>query len=182
MKLINKKINGLKILKTKIYVDKRGHFKEVYKKKKFKNSKFIFDCMSTSKKNVLRGLHIQLKNPQAKLITVMYGKIFDVALDLRKNSKTFGKYFSIIMSDKSDFSFFIPRGFAHGFLCLSNKCVVSYKASNYQNKKSEKTISWFDKDLKIKWPIKNPITSKKDALGLSLREIRIMLNKFYSKK
>ena len=182
MKLINTKINGLKILKTKIYVDKRGHFKEVYKKKKFKNSNFIFDCMSTSKKNVLRGLHIQLKNPQAKLITVMYGKIFDVALDLRKNSKTFGKYFSIIMSDKSDFSFFIPRGFAHGFLCLSNKCVVSYKASNYQNKKSERTISWFDKDLKIKWPIKNPITSKKDALGLSLREIRIMLNKFHSKK
>ena len=182
MKLINTKINGLKILKTKIYVDKRGHFKEVYKKKKFKNSNFIFDCMSTSKKNVLRGLHIQLKNPQAKLITVMHGKIFDVVLDLRKNSKTFGKYFSLIMSDKSDFSFFIPRGFAHGFLCLSNKCVVSYKASNYQNKKSEKTISWFDKDLKIKWPIKNPITSKKDALGLSLREIRIMLNKFYSKK
>ena len=182
MKLINKKINGLKILKTKIYVDKRGHFKEVYNKKKFRNSNFIFDCMSTSKKNVLRGLHIQLKNPQAKLITVMHGKIFDVALDLRKNSKTFGKYFSIIMSDKSDFSFFIPQGFAHGFLCLSNKCIVSYKASNYQNKKSERTISWFDKDLKIKWPIKNPITSKKDALGLSLREIRIMLNKFHSKK
>jgi len=182
MKLINKKINGLKILKTKIYLDKRGHFKEVYNKKKFRNSNFIFDCMSTSKKNVLRGLHIQLKNPQAKLITVMHGKIFDVVLDLRKNSKTFGKCFSIIMSDKSDFSFFIPRGFAHGFLCLSNKCVVSYKASNYQNKKSERTISWFDKDLKIKWPIKNPITSKKDALGLSLREIRIMLNKFHSKK
>jgi len=182
MKLINKKINGLKILKTKIYVDKRGHFKEVYNKKKFRNSNFIFDCMSTSKKNVLRGLHIQLKNPQAKLITVMHGKIFDVVLDLRKNSKTFGKYFSIIMSDKSDFSFFIPQGFAHGFLCLSNKCIVSYKASNYQNKKSERTISWFDKDLKIKWPIKNPITSKKDALGLSLREIRIMLNKFHSKK
>ena len=182
MKLINTKINGLKILKTKIYVDKRGHFKEEYKKKKFKNSNFIFDCMSTSKKNVLRGLHIQLKNQQAKLITVMHGKIFDVVLDLRKNSKTFGKYFSLIMSDKSDFSFFIPRGFAHGFLCLSNKCIVSYKASNYQNKKSEKTISWFDKDLKIKWSIKNPITSKKDALGLSLREIRIMLNKFYSKK
>ena len=182
MKLINKKISGLKILKTKIYVDKRGHFKEVYKKKKIKNSNFIFDCMSTSKKNVLRGLHIQLKNPQAKLITVMHGKIFDVALDLRKNSKTFGKYFSIIMSDKSDFSFFIPRGFAHGFLCLSNKCIVSYKASNYQNKKSERTINWFDKDLKIKWPTKNPITSKKDALGLSLRKIRIMLNKFHSKK
>ena len=181
MKIIKTKIKDLLILKTNIYKDKRGFFKEVFRKK-ILNKKFIFDCLSYSKKNILRGLHMQLKKPQAKLITVVHGRILDVVVDLRKNSKTFGKYFSIIMSDKSDFSFFIPRGFAHGFLCLSNKCIVSYKASNYQNKKSERTISWFDKDLKIKWPIKNPITSKKDALGLSLREIRIMLNKFHSKK
>ena len=178
MKLINTKIAGLKILKTKIYRDNRGHFKELFKKNLFKNLNFKFDCMSASKKNVLRGLHIQLKNPQAKLITVMNGKIFDVAVDLRKNSVTFGKYFSLIMSDKSDFSFFIPQGFAHGFLCLSDKCTISYKASNYQNKKSEKTISWFDKNLKIKWPIKNPITSKKDALGLSLKEIKKTIEKY----
>ena len=177
MKLINTKINGLKILKTKIYKDKRGYFKEVFKKNLFKNSNFKFDCMSASKKNVLRGLHIQLKYSQAKLITVVHGKIFDVAVDLRKNSKTFGKYFSIIMTEKSNFSFFIPQNFAHGFLCLSDKCIVSYKASNYQNKKSEKTISWFDKNLKIKWPIKNPITSKKDRKGLSFEEIKKLINK-----
>ena len=177
MKLINTKINGLKILKTKIYKDKRGYFKEVFKKNLFKNSNFKFDCMSASKKNVLRGLHIQLKYSQAKLITVVHGKIFDVAVDLRKNSKTFGKYFSIIMAEKSNFSFFIPQNFAHGFLCLSDKCIVSYKASNYQNKKSEKTISWFDKNLKIKWPIKNPITSKKDRKGLSFVEIKKLINK-----
>ena len=177
MKLINTKINGLKILKTKIYKDKRGYFKEIFKKNLFKNSNFKFDCMSASKKNVLRGLHIQLKNSQAKLITVVHGKIFDVAVDLRKNSKTFGKYFSIIMAEKSDFSFFIPQDFAHGFLCLSDKCIVSYKASNYQNKKSEKTISWFDKNLKIKWPIKKPITSKKDRNGLSFKEIKKLINK-----
>tara|TARA_Y100000294_G_scaffold103916_1_gene96577 strand:+ start:99 stop:635 length:537 start_codon:yes stop_codon:yes gene_type:complete len=177
MKLINTKINGLKILKTKIYKDKRGYFKEVFKKNLFKNSNFKFDCMSASKKNVLRGLHIQLKYSQAKLITVVHGKIFDVAVDLRKNSKTFGKYFSIIMAEKSNFSFFIPQNFAHGFLCLSDKCIVSYKASNYQNKKSEKTISWFDKNLKIKWPIKNPITSKKDRKGLSFEEIKKLINK-----
>ena len=109
MKLINAKIAGLKILKTKIYRDNRGHFKELFKKNLFKNLNFKFDCMSASKKNVLRGLHIQLKNPQAKLITVMNGKIFDVAVDLRKNSVTFGKYFSLIMSDKSDFSFFLQK-------------------------------------------------------------------------
>jgi len=177
MKLINTKINGLKILKTKIYKDKRGYFKEVFKKNLFKNSNFKFDCMSASKKNVLRGLHIQLKYSQAKLITVVHGKIFDVAVDLRKNSKTFGKYFSIIMAEKSNFSFFIPQNFAHGFLCLSDKCIVSYKASNYQNKKSEKTISWFDNNLKIKWPIKNPITSKKDRKGLSFEEIKKLINK-----
>ena len=177
MKLINTKIHGLKILKTKIYEDKRGQFKEVFKKNIFKSTDFKFDCVSFSKKNILRGLHIQLKNSQAKLITVMHGKIFDVAVDLRKNSKTFGKYFSIIITDKSDFSFFIPQDFAHGFFCLSNKCIVSYKASNYQNKKSEKTISWFDKNLKIKWPIKNPITSKKDRKGLSFEEIKKLINR-----
>jgi len=177
MKLLNTKISGLKILKTKIYKDKRGHFKEVFKKKLFKNLNFRFECMSVSKKNVLRGLHIQLKNPQAKLITVMHGKIFDVVVDLRKNSKTFGKCFSLIISDKSNFSFFIAQGFAHGFLCLSDKCIISYKASNYQNKKSEKTISWFDKNLKIKWPIKNPITSTKDSSGLSLKKIKEVINK-----
>ena len=177
MRLINTKINGLKILKTTIFKDKRGHFKEVFKQNLFKNSNFKFDCMSFSKKNVLRGLHMQLKNSQAKLITVMHGKIFDIAVDLRKNSKTFGKHSSLIMSDNSDFSFYIPQGFAHGFLCLSNRCIVSYKATNFQDKKSEKTLSWLDKDLKIKWPIKNPIMSKKDRMGLSLTEIKKMINK-----
>jgi len=177
MKLIKTRIKDLKILKTKIYKDSRGHFKEIFKKKLFKNSNFIFDCMSHSKKNVLRGLHLQLKKPQAKLITVMHGKIFDVVVDLRKNSKTFGKHFSIVISDKSDFSFFIPQGFAHGFLCLSDKCIVQYKASNYQNKNSEKTINWFDKNLKIKWPQKNPITSKKDRNGLSFKEIKKIIKK-----
>ena len=177
MKLINTKINGLKIVKTKIYKDKRGFFREVYKKKLLKKYDFKFDYMSSSKKNVLRGLHLQLKNSQAKLITVTYGRIFDVAVDLRKNSKTFGKHFSILITDKSDFSFLIPSGFAHGFLCLSKKCIVSYKASNYQNKKSEKTISWSDKDLKIKWPIKKPITSKKDSIGISLEDIKRLIKK-----
>ena len=93
--------------------------------------------MSYSKKNVLRGLHIQTKESQAKIITVTHGKILDVVVDLRKKSKTFGKYFSIIISDKSDFSFYIPENFAHGFLCLSNVCTVNYKCSKYRNPKYE---------------------------------------------
>jgi dTDP-4-dehydrorhamnose 3,5-epimerase len=174
MKIVKTKIKGLLIIKTNIYKDKRGFFKEIVKEKILKK-KFKFTCLSVSKKNTLRGLHIQLKNPQAKLITVAFGTILDVVLDLRKNSQTFGKTFSIKMSDKSDFSLFIPAGFAHGFFCKSEKCIVYYKCSNYQNKKSEKTIKWNDDFLKIKWPNKKPIISKKDKLGLTFNEIKKLI-------
>lgn len=130
--------------------------------------KFPFDVMSFSKKKVLRGLHLQTKNSQAKIITVTHGKIYDVAVDLRKKSKTFGKHVAIIISDKSDFSFYIPAGFAHGFMCLSEECTVNYKCSNYRDAKSEKTLKWNDKKIKIKWPYKKPILSKKDNDGLVL--------------
>ena len=128
--------------------------------------------MSYSKRNVLRGLHIQTKHSQAKIITVTHGKIFDVAVDLRKKSKNFGKYFSIIISDKSDFSFYIPKGFAHGFLCLSKECTVNYKCSQYRHPVYEKTLSWNDESIKIKWPIKKPILSKKDKNGFSLNSFK----------
>ena len=127
--------------------------------------------MSYSKKNVLRGLHIQTQKPQAKIITVTYGKIFDVAVDMRKKSKTFGKYVGINISDKDDYSFYIPVGFAHGFICLSKNCTVNYKCSEYRNPKFEKTVSWNDKSIDIKWPIKKPLLSYKDKnLGLNLNE------------
>ena len=171
MKLINTKINGLKIIKSEIFNDKRGFLRETYRKNLLKNQDFPFDIMSFSKRNVLRGLHIQKKNPQAKILTVTHGKILDVAVDLRKSSKTFGKYFSIVISSKSDFSFFIPAGFAHGFLCLSKECTVNYKCSNYRDAASEKTISWNDPDINIDWLIKKPIISNKDKnLSLSLKE------------
>ena len=156
------------IITPNVYKDKRGFLKETFNNRLFKNKTFPFDIMSYSKKNVLRGLHLQLKKPQSKIITVTHGKIFDVAIDLRKNSKTFGKYVSIVISDTDNFSFFIPEGFAHGFLCLSKKCTVNYKCSNYRNAKSERTLSWNDKKIDIKWPIKKPILSKKDQNGLSL--------------
>ena len=109
------------------------------------------------------------------MITIVRGKILDVAVDLRKNSKTFGKTFLIEMSEDSDFSLFIPRGFAHGFLCKSKKCTVYYKCDNYRNKNSEKTIQWNDKNLKIKWKIKKPILSKKDKLGLTINEFKKLI-------
>jgi|TARA_B100000767_G_C19369044_1_gene371113 dTDP-4-dehydrorhamnose 3,5-epimerase len=169
MKLIKTKIKDLLIVKTNIYKDNRGFFKEIEKFKILKK-KFIFDCLSFSKKNTLRGLHLQTKRSQAKIITVAQGKILDVVVDLRKKSKTYGKHFSIEISHDSDFSLFIPEGFAHGFMCLSKTCLVYYKCTNYRDKKSEITIKWNDKDLNIKWPIKKPILSKKDRLGTSLSD------------
>ena len=168
MKLLKTKIDGPKIIKTTIFKDSRGFLKEVYRKNIINNIDFPFDVMSFSKKNVLRGLHIQIKKPQAKIITVTHGKIFDVAVDLRLKSKTFGKYVGLTISDKDNFSFYIPRGFAHGFLCLSKTCTINYKCSQYRNEKSEKTLSWNDKDVKIKWPVKKPILSKKDKNALNL--------------
>ena len=159
------------IIKTQIFKDTRGFLKEVYRKNILKNIDFPFDVMSFSKKNVLRGLHIQTTKSQAKIITVTHGKIFDVAVDLRKKSKTFGNYVGVIISDKDDFSFYIPEGFAHGFVCLSKECTVNYKCSQYRDSGSEKTLSWNDKKVNIDWPIKKPILSNKDKnLGLNLDE------------
>mgnify|MGYP001477661184 CR=1 FL=1 len=171
MKIKNVNISGLKIIKTKMFFDKRGFFKEIFKNNLIKKN-FKFDVMSLSRKNVIRGLHIQTKKPQAKVITVVSGKIMDVAVDLRKNSKTFGKYYSLIISDKSEYSFYVPEGFAHGFLCLSDKCVVHYKCSEYRHKESETTLHWRDQTVKIKWPIKKPILSKKDKIGKNLEFFR----------
>ena len=170
MKLLKTKIKDLQIIKTKIFKDRRGFLKEVFRENLIKNKKFIFNIMSFSKKNVLRGLHIQSKNSQAKIITVSHGKIFDVAVDLRKKSKTFGKYFSIILSDKNSKSIYIPKGFAHGFMGMDKENYVVYSNSNYRSKKNELGIIWNDKNLKIKWPTKNPLVSKKDKNNLTFKE------------
>jgi dTDP-4-dehydrorhamnose 3,5-epimerase len=165
-----KKIKDIKIFKSTAFKDKRGHFMEIYKKNKISSKELIFDCYSYSKKNVLRGLHIQTKNPQAKFLTVLKGSIFDVALDLRNNSKTFGKYYSIILSNKNYCSIYIPEGFAHGFYTLDKENIVLYSCSNYRDKNSESGILWNDKDINIKWPPKYPILSIKDKRNLSFQE------------
>ena len=171
MHILKTKFKDLLIVKSEIFRDKRGIFKEAYKKKIIKKN-LIFDCLSQSKKNTIRGLHFQRTNPQGKFITVVHGEILDVAVDLRKNSKTFGKYFSIIMKDDSDFSIYIPENFAHGFKCLSKTCTLYYKCTNYRHKDSEITLKWNDPNLKINWKIKNPILSKKDQVGRSFNEIK----------
>jgi len=166
MKIIKTKFKDLLVIKRPTHYDNRGFLKELFEQKKFKK-KFIFDYFSLSKKNVIRGLHLQLNKPQAKLISVINGKIFDVVLDCRKESPTFGKYFTIYISAKDNTSLYIPDGFAHGFCSLEDNTVLYYKNSNYRNKKYELGILWNDKDLKIKWPIKKPIISLKDKKNLS---------------
>ena len=168
MKLLKTKIPGPLFIKSQIFKDKRGYLRETFRNNQLNKIKFPFDVMSFSKKNVLRGLHIQTNKSQAKIITVTYGKIFDVAVDLRKKSKNFGKYIAVIISDKSDFSFYIPEGFAHGFMCLSKTCTVNYKCSKYRDVKSEKTLNWNDKTVNIKWPNIRPILSVKDKNALDL--------------
>jgi dTDP-4-dehydrorhamnose 3,5-epimerase len=172
MKINSTKFEGLKVINSFVHKDRRGVFREVYKEKFLKKKKFSFICTSTSKKNVLRGLHLQTKYPQGKYITVLKGEIYDVALDLRKKSKTFCKYFSITLSDKNGTSIYIPPGFAHGFLALKKENIIVYSCTNYRSKKHEIGIKWNDKDTKIKWPNKKPIISKKDKKNISLLEYK----------
>ena len=169
MKIIKTGIKDLFILQGKRFVDKRGWLKETYKESYF-DKKIVFSITSKSKKNVLRGLHLQTKKSQDKIITCLKGKILDVAVDLRKSSKTFGKHHKIIISEKNSKSFLIPRGFAHGFLGLDKENIVHYVCSNYRDTKSEVSIKWDDIDLKINWGVKKPIISKKDKAALTLKD------------
>ena len=169
MKKIKTKFKNLFIIQGKKFEDKRGFLREVFIEKITKK-KLIFSIISKSKKNVVRGLHMQLKNSQTKYISVLKGKVLDVVVDLRKNSKTFKKFFKIILSDKNCKSLIIPSGFAHGFLGLDEENIVLYSCDNYRNKLSERSIKWNDPELKINWNIKKTIVSKKDKSSKSLRE------------
>lgn len=175
MKIYKTKIKGLILIKTNQYFDNRGYFFEsfnqkIYSKIDIKNS-FVQDNFSISKKNVLRGLHYQRKNSQGKLIRVIKGKILDIAVDIRKNSKTFGKHQSFILSEENCKQLWIPKNFAHGFLSLSPNTIVNYKCTDFYDPNDQNTIIWNDKDLNIKWPIKKPIISKKDRDGIFFRNL-----------
>ena len=121
---------------------------------------------------MIRGLHLQTKFSQEKYLSILKGAILDVVVDLRKNSKTFGKHFKIVLSDTNAKSLFIPAGFAHGFLALKKENIVNYNITNYRSAKHEVCLLWNDKDLKIKWPIKNPILSRKDKMALTFYEYK----------
>jgi len=171
MKIKKTKFKNLLVFQSKNFNDKRGLFRELGLEKHIKK-KLIFTVVSKSKRNVLRGLHMQKKYQQGKYISVIKGKILDVVVDCRKKSKTFGKHFKIILSEKNCKSIYIPTGFIHGFLGLDKENMIIYSCTNYRDKKSEVGVKWNDKDLKINWNIKSPILSKKDSKNLNFREIK----------
>jgi dTDP-4-dehydrorhamnose 3,5-epimerase len=168
MKIIKTKFSGLFLIKNSVFLDSRGSLTELYKNTIIKK-KFIFDYFTCSKKNTIRGLHFQINKQQEKYISILNGKIFDVCLDLRKKSKTFGKYFKVILSKNNGLSIFIPKGFAHGFCALENKSILHYKNTQFYKKNMQKGLSWNDKEININWPIKNPIISSKDKKNISLK-------------
>ena len=167
--MIKTKFKDLFIIQNKSFKDNRGYFRELIREEKI-SKKFPFLVMSFSKKSVIRGLHIQQKKSQGKFISVIKGKIFDVAVDLRKNSKTFGKYYQCTLSEKNGKSVFIPPGFAHGFQALENENYIVYSCTQYRHSKSEKSIQFNDKELNIKWPLKKKIVSRKDNNAMSLKQ------------
>ena len=181
MNITKTDIQGLIIIEPQIFKDSRGYFFESWNAKKIKqlgiSEDFVQDNQSVSSKGVLRGLHFQ--NPpyaQAKLVRVIKGSVLDVAVDLRKNSPTYGMHVSVILSEKNNKSFFIPKGFAHGFLSLEDNTVFSYKCSGYYNKESEGSLLWNDEDLKIDWQIDNPLVSEKDLKADLFKNFKTKFN------
>ncbi len=170
MELVNTGIEGLWVIKPKVFADARGYFFESYNKELFTknglNLIFVQDNQSLSHKGVLRGLHFQ--NPpyaQGKLVRVITGAVFDVAVDIRKNSPTYGKYFGAELTEENKTMMYIPEGFAHGFLTLRDNTIFSYKCTNLYNKASEDSIKWNDATIGVKWNIDDPLLSEKDISG-----------------
>ena len=172
MKVINTKFKGLKIIQQKKHGDSRGNLRETFRKKIIKWDKLIFDYATTSKKNVLRGFHFQYKFKQSKYVTVLKGKILDCVIDLRKKSKSFGKCFYIILSEKNCKSLYIPEGFGHAYYSFSKSNIIYYKLSNYYQPKYEDGIIWNDKILKKNWPNIRPTVSKKDQKLKTFNEFK----------
>ena len=177
MEIVKTPIEGLLVIKPKIFTDDRGYFFESWSKVAFEKEglhlNFVQNNQSLSAKDVLRGLHFQ--NPpfaQGKLVSVIKGAVLDVVVDIRKNSATFGKHFSLVLTGENKTSFWIPPGFAHGFITLEEDTIFSYKCTEVYNKQSEGSIMWNDKYLNIDWGIENPNVSEKDAIANTFAQLQ----------
>ncbi len=175
MNIIPTSLEGILIIEPDVFGDTRGYFLETYHQRRFQSAgldvKLVQDNLSFSKKGALRGLHFQITHPQAKLVQALTGEIFDVAVDIRPKSPTFGKWLGTKLSEENKRQLFIPEGFAHGFCVLSESAHVAYKCSNYYNPEDEGGILWSDPVVAIDWPVKEPILSEKDQKYPSLKDL-----------
>lgn len=177
MKIIPTSLKEVLIIEPDVFADKRGFFMETYHQERYRNSgisqAFVQDNLSSSVKGTLRGLHYQIDQPQAKLVQVVSGEIYDVAVDIRKNSPTFGKWTGVHLSSETKRQLFIPEGFAHGFCVLSETALFLYKCSDLYAPGDEGGILWSDPAIGIEWPVTNPIISEKDNRLPCLSEIQL---------
>lgn len=178
MKVINTTIPDVKIIESAVFGDERGFFMETWNQQKFedlvtgKPTRFVQDNHSKSKKGILRGLHYQTENTQGKLVRVVSGEVFDVAVDVRKGSATFGQWVGVYLSAENKRQLWVPEGFAHGFYVTSEEAEFVYKCTDYYHPASEKSIAWNDTDIDIVWPLYDaPLMSEKDAKGLLLKDV-----------
>ena len=176
MKIIQTDIPEVLVLEPRVFEDARGFFFEAYNERSFASlgisERFVQDNQSSSKRGVLRGLHFQVEQQQGKLVRVVAGEVFDVAVDLRKGSATFGKWLGVRLSSASHNMIWVPKGFAHGFYTLSETAEVLYKVTDFHAPQHERTLMWNDPEVAIEWPLKGePVLSDKDRLGIGLKEI-----------
>jgi dTDP-4-dehydrorhamnose 3,5-epimerase len=176
MKVIETSICGCVIIEPTVFGDERGFFLETFHAARYAESAginlpFVQDNHSRSSKGVLRGLHFQKTKPQGKLVRVVRGEVYDVAVDIRTNSKTFGKWEAVILSEHNKLQFWVPPGFAHGFVVLSDSADFEYKCTDFYDSTDEGSILWSDPDLGIQWPVQNPIISAKDAVAKQLADL-----------
>ena len=176
MKVIETSIHGCVIIEPSVFGDERGFFLETFHAARYAESAginlpFVQDNHSRSSKRVLRGLHFQKTKPQGKLVRVVRGEVYDVAVDIRANSKTFGKWEAVILSEQNKLQFWVPPGFAHGFVVLSDIADFEYKCTDFYDSTDEGSILWSDPDLGIQWPVQNPIVSAKDAVAKQLADL-----------
>ena len=178
MKIVKTRLNDCVIIEPKVFGDERGFFLETFHTSRYADLigislPFVQDNHSRSSKNVLRGLHFQKKKPQGKLVRVVRGEVFDVAVDIRKDSNTFGHWEGVILSEENKKQFWVPPGFAHGFVVLSEIADFEYKCTDYYDFSDEGSILWSDIDLGINWPLEDPILSDKDINANKLVDLRI---------
>ncbi|MFJ5439263.1 dTDP-4-dehydrorhamnose 3,5-epimerase [Pectobacterium brasiliense] len=176
MQIIDTVIHGAKIVQPKVFGDSRGFFLETFEKRRYQEMldidlEFVQDNHSRSSKGVLRGLHFQKSKPQGKLVRVVRGEVFDVAVDIRQDSPTYGKSYGVVLSEENKTQFWLPPGLAHGFVVLSDTADFEYKCTDYYDPSDEGCLLWNDPELSIEWPISNPLLSEKDKLGRLFKDL-----------